>query len=101
MDANMVFNGRCEIPAKTLHYFSNGTGRDSYIATNSGGLISGPKQRLPLEVANSPTGTSSMFPGIREWRERCPRIESKNIFYHSDGSGRDSYILYPPACAHS
>ncbi len=25
--------------AKTVHYFSNGTGRDFYIAHNSGGLI--------------------------------------------------------------
>ena len=44
MDVKRSSAGFTQISPKTLHYFSNGTGRDGYIATNCGGLIA------PMEV---------------------------------------------------
>ncbi len=29
----------------------------------------------------------------RLFRERAPIIHPKNLYYHSDGTGRDSYIV--------
>ena len=43
MDQKRSSTGFCHILPKTLHYISNGTGRDSYIATDCGGLIA-PKE---------------------------------------------------------
>lgn len=33
----------CEIPAKTVHYPADGTGRDTYIKKNNGGLLISPR----------------------------------------------------------
>ena len=33
----------CEIPPKTVHYPADGTGRDSYIKKNNGGLLISPR----------------------------------------------------------
>ena len=29
----------------------------------------------------------------RKYRENAPAIQAKNMYYHSDGSGRDGYIV--------
>ena len=44
--------GFSQISPKTLHYFSNGTGRDSYIATNCGGLIAPQEVKTAFELGN-------------------------------------------------
>ena len=33
----------CEIPPKTVYYQTDGTGRDSYIKKNNGGLLVSPR----------------------------------------------------------
>lgn len=52
MDPRRTFNGSCEIPAKTVHYFSDGTGRDVYIAHNSGGMIAAKEVKTAFELGN-------------------------------------------------
>eukprot|EP00831_Metopus_contortus_P085041 TRINITY_DN9792_c0_g1_i1.p1 TRINITY_DN9792_c0_g1~~TRINITY_DN9792_c0_g1_i1.p1 ORF type:complete len:277 (-),score=27.24 TRINITY_DN9792_c0_g1_i1:6-836(-) len=84
MVSKVSITGNCSIPAKSLHYFSNGTGRDGYISSNSGGLIAPRKVSLPP--------ISGSFPRSPYYRERSPRMEAKGVFYHSNGTGRDSYI---------
>ena len=37
-----------EIPAKTTHYWSNGTGRDTYVLENSGGLLLPQPKKDPI-----------------------------------------------------
>lgn len=69
----------------TTHYQTNGTGRDSYIVRDNGGFN---KMYEPIS-----------FPGIgtfspkRRPRGNAPVIHAKNIYYRSDGTGRDSYIV--------
>ena len=50
MDNKAAILGTCTIPPKTLHYFSNGTGRDTYIGTNCGGFFAERKPMLPPPV---------------------------------------------------
>jgi hypothetical protein len=38
-------------------------------------------------------GELGTFGGKRNYRQRVPAIHSKNLYYHSDGTGRDSYIV--------
>eukprot|EP00831_Metopus_contortus_P012829 TRINITY_DN1516_c0_g1_i5.p3 TRINITY_DN1516_c0_g1~~TRINITY_DN1516_c0_g1_i5.p3 ORF type:complete len:151 (+),score=24.79 TRINITY_DN1516_c0_g1_i5:112-564(+) len=44
MMSKVAITGNSPIPPKTLYYYSNGTGRDTYIATNCGGLFAARKQ---------------------------------------------------------
>ena len=85
MDIKRSSNGFCSISPKTQHYFSNGGGRDGYIATNSGGLIA------PIE--NKTTFELGTFMKSIQYKEKSPRIDSKGVYYHSDGTGRDSYVV--------
>ena len=70
--------------AKTIFYTSNGTGRDSYIHSNSGGLCATHNNNN-----QPPVGTMD--------HRHAPRntmrvIHSKPVYYHSNGTGRDSYV---------
>jgi hypothetical protein len=69
--------GYCEIPPKNLHYFPNGTGRDSYIATTSGGLFAARTPRLPPEIGKQLSHLQAPFPvcspigrRVRGWRPK-------------------------------
>lgn len=46
-------NGFGQLAAKTMHYFSNGSGRDSYIATNCGGLFAPQEVKTAFELGMS------------------------------------------------
>ena len=72
--------------AKPSIYAVNGSGRDSYIAIDNGGLY------YPYEPSYNPeTGT---FKTRRQNKNPTSSIEAKYTNYTSDGSGRDSYIRY-------
>jgi hypothetical protein len=67
------------------HYEADGNGRDIYINHNNGGFwtqgVKQPSQPSLAQISNKYT----------------VRISGKNIApfkYHSDGSGRDSYVLF-------
>ena len=71
--------------AHTSNYRTNGTGRDTYINRDNGGFN---KMFEPCKYAEGGTmGYKNKFV------ERAPIIHAKNLYYHSDGTGRDSYIV--------
>jgi hypothetical protein len=72
---------------KYVHYYADGSGRDSYINSNSGGFS---KLVKPISNINKykiikPQTSYSSVKNVSK--------ESWTIRYKSDGSGRDSYIL--------
>ena len=69
---------------KTLYYTSDGTGRDSYIGINSGGLCTN-------NEGTSAGGRKEIFFGEMKKTYQNP-FTPKIVHYHSDGSGRDKYI---------
>lgn len=71
--------------AHTVHYHTNGTGRDGYIVRDNGGFN---KMFEPCKYAE--VGT---FGGKQRYKQVAPVIHAKNLYYRSDGSGRDSYIV--------
>jgi hypothetical protein len=70
----------------TVHYQTNGTGRDSYIVRDNGGFC---KMYEPIRYPDLGT-----LGAKRRIHENAPSISAKNVYYHSDGTGRDSYIVY-------
>ena len=72
--------------AKTIFYNPNGTGRDTYIHSNHGGL-SIPRMR------NTQPEKGSMNCKELHMMTVSPFIHSKPVHYHSNGTGRDSYIV--------
>ncbi|KAL4453023.1 hypothetical protein ABPG73_002308 [Tetrahymena malaccensis] len=71
---------------KTSFYYSNGTGRDSYIMHDNGGTVKAksnygyPQPSRYIKTSNGP-------------RSYKPQSDNKVVHYISDGSGRDNYIL--------
>ena len=68
-----------------MHYQTNGGGRDSYIVRDNGGFC-----MMHETIKYADLGT---FGGKRRPRESAPAIHAKNLFYRSNGTGRDSYIV--------
>ena len=68
---------------KYASYFGDGSGRDSYVIVNNGGLTSELKPNLMRRP----------FVSTNRDLNKSPRKEAMTITYHSDGSGRDSYVL--------
>lgn len=74
----------CMWTSKPSQYAVNGTGRDSYIALDNGGLYSA------YEPAYNPdTGTIKVK---RQYRPPSATISAKHTNYSSNGTGRDGYI---------
>ena len=71
--------------ALTVHYHTNGTGRDQYIVRDNGGFG---HMYEPIKYPQVGTFTTK-----RHVSENAPMIHAKNCYYYSDGSGRDSYIM--------
>ena len=71
-------------------YFADGRGRDRYIAYNNAGFFHDfPKYLNPTNTYR--TGT---FFGTKIVKHiKSPSIKTPNFHYHSDGNGRDKYIL--------
>lgn len=74
--------------ANYSRYAEDGYGRDRYIAYNNGGFLKG-KTCSPDD--GKTTGTN--FQTKIEYRYKSPSIKCPNFKYHSDGNGRDSYIM--------
>ncbi|CAG9334799.1 unnamed protein product [Blepharisma stoltei] len=82
MDKNSL--GRTFHP-KYSFYRGDGSGRDEYISTNSGGFYqNSPKGEVFRRTGSNFTKTQHFKPS--------PRLSSPIWRYYSDGSGRDYYI---------
>ena len=78
---------------KYTHYYSDGTGRDTFVGYNNGGFC------VP-RLFNPQQGTAFMRMGSprlggqpQKQVSASPRIEPMPVEYRSDGTGRDSYIV--------
>lgn len=71
----------------------DGTGRDTYIGVNSGGLK---KCEKPLKICQS---SGSIFkPKLMNFTCKTPKLKdykivNQGIKYFGDGSGRDAYVI--------
>lgn len=83
---------------KPIFYRSDGTGRDSYVVRSNGGLLS---QTMLRTVENAVAGSrkadyipmrlgKSKVEGMKKYS--MPTVSDKFVHYHSDGTGRDSYV---------
>ena len=68
---------------KVARYHADGAGRDMYIATDSGGAY-----KVSSHTSDNPSPRSP-----RQYSPKSTRSEAKPFKYHSDGTGRDTYIL--------
>ena len=75
----------CKALPKYLLYRENGTGRDSYIAVDNGGMYH-PSKTIP----EYPVST---FIARRKPNSVKPQMSQKVNRYNSNGTGRDSYIM--------
>ena len=78
---------------KAVFYSSDGTGRDTYISINNGGMTS----RKPFSgIIDS--GKIIIYLGAflndNYSRIGTQSIGPKYFYYHSDGTGRDTYVVY-------
>ena len=69
-------------------YFTDGNGRDRYIAFDNGGFF------LNKEINKENTRrTGTSFDTKVTYKYVSPYMKTPNFHYHSDGNGRDSYIF--------
>lgn len=71
-------------------YFSDGYGRDRYIAFNNGGFFTN-KKNFKDQSTEKTTGTTFYTSMI--YKNRNASVKVPNFHYHSDGNGRDRYIV--------
>jgi len=74
------------VRGKTLFYKPDGTGRDTYILRDSGGLI----QATRTEAKHDPGSYNRR--SFSAPRSAAPRMDGKTVYYRTDGTGRDTYI---------
>ena len=67
-----------------INYFADGTGRDTFVKNDNGGFYK-PYSPVPADKVGT-------FGSKRSWCPPAPIIKSRGVYYHSDGSGRDSYV---------
>ena len=67
-----------------VHYFADGTGRDTFVKMDNGGFFNAYKPAPAYPVTS--------FTQKRRYDPPAPVIHSRGVQYHSDGTGRDSYI---------
>ncbi len=67
---------------KYASYMGDGSGRDSYVILNNGGLTANEKRAMMWRPTKIP----------KEVRPR-PYKEAPSMNYRSDGTGRDSYVI--------
>ena len=78
---------------KAAFYSSDGTGRDTYISINNGGMTS----RKPFGgIVDSGKVFNYLGAFLNDncFHARTPSLGSKYFYYHSDGTGRDTYVVY-------
>ena len=71
-------------------YFEDGRGRDRYISYNNAGFFHGYQKYISSTDAKK---TGTVFGTKIIQHNRSPSIKAPNFRYHSDGNGRDNYIL--------
>ena len=81
----MILNKVLPIRGKTIFYQIDGSGRDTYISNNNGGLCA-KKTCLVYDLGKFPVEPKTI--------QKSSGIAGKTMIYQSDGSGRDSYISY-------
>jgi len=89
---------------KHTSYRTNGSGRDMYIFSNNGGLITkhltsnfDPSSFFSKKKTNHILINFSVgFQQANRSIVTLPSIHSKTIHYGPDGTGRDTYIKYEP-----
>lgn len=67
-----------------MNYFADGSGRDTFVSNNNGGFY---KAYTP-----APADKVTTFMQKRRYNPPAPVIKSRGVQYHSNGTGRDSYI---------
>lgn len=77
-----------QIQGKTRVYNIDGTGRDTYIGFNNGGNTLKYEARQQPRAGQMRTTGGNLF--FSYPKQRSAAI--KNVHYHSDGTGRDSYV---------
>lgn len=80
-----VSNSQVKPHGMRTSYHTDGTGRDTYIGLNNGGLY---KAYNPVPAPPVTSFVSKKQP----YSSPAPRMSAKMLHYHSDGFGRDSYI---------
>lgn len=73
------------IVPKTHYYLPDGTGRDYYVKTNDGGLNRNSEVRTFM-------GGKFLVKNTQR-HPVWPVMEAKAVYYRSDGTGRDSYVV--------
>ena len=66
------------------NYWNDGTGRDTFVSNHNGGFYK------PYKPA--PANPVTSFTQKRRYEPPAPVMHSRAVQYHSDGTGRDSYI---------
>ena len=74
------------VNAKSMFYQSNGTGRDSYIIHDNGGAYA---PHFKMQRENRQT---TVTVGNKPQRPFSAGGDPKSLRYHSNGTGRDSYV---------
>ncbi len=90
---DMMRRSYCNAAPKTAFYLTDGSGRDGYIAVNNGGMTISRPASLSLDNGTFCVRALGGFPSHRPGTSsRSVRLDSKFLFYRSDGSGRDTYV---------
>ena len=72
-----------------MNYYGDGTGRDSYIVIQNGGLTKIERKGMQNNRFTYNDVKACYLPSS----QKSPRKEATSFTYQSDGSGRDSYVL--------
>ncbi|CAD8163150.1 unnamed protein product [Paramecium pentaurelia] len=74
------------LEVKMSHYAPDGTGRDSYVTLQNGGIW----KEIQFQCTHPEIGT---FSQQKQWKPPAPMMVPKFRHYQSDGSGRDNYVI--------
>ena len=75
---------------KKVFLHNNGTGRDTYVTVDNGGTVNTKIRSTGLQCKTKQIRTSMATKPHQMIR---PRQDAKVVGYHSDGTGRDSYVI--------
>ncbi|EGR30150.1 hypothetical protein IMG5_140290 [Ichthyophthirius multifiliis] len=88
-----IKQAKVKYEGKPFYYWSDGTGRDTYILQNNGGLLCQQLLgQLEKKGEKKPDYIQMQFGSKRRFKSTLPTVENQVTHYRSDGSGRDLYI---------
>ena len=84
VNSRIVTTTQVKPNAFRVNYFADGTGRDTFVKNDNGGFYKAyePVRAVPV----------TSFTSKRQYAPPAPVMKSRGVYYHSDGSGRDSYV---------